>query len=456
LETLALAPLPLTPAALATITGLSVTATAGALDAAEQAGFISELRFRHDLLRQTTAARVSRNRAAVTRALLARAYEEELGEAAPAGVLAELWWLAGDHRAARRNWLAQVAQLRSRGLHLAALDVLAGAAARLPAGEDLVWLRVAAAETTLEGGWYERAAELLGAIELGDDEAPELHAKLTLARASWSFNTGSFERAEGIVAASRHWFALVDDEDLRLDLVMFDARIATQRHELQTAVDLIAPELETLRSGRPSTRRAQFVTSLAALYDQMQRHEESLPLHREALALARNVGSRYLVAEASINMLYCLADLGRYDEAIEFGEVALASTTSDNEPIIRTNLAANYRQAGRFAEAITHYRHLAASGQPHLRVIALARWADAAAHLGAMDEARELIDRLLASLPDTDYPLALGVAATTVHTVGSAAQLDAWRRVAAAVDLDRLPVYLSTELAEAMARRQAE
>lgn len=453
LEVFALAPVPLSTQVLAKITGLSSAATAAALDAAEGAGFIAAGRFRHDLLRETTAARVSHNRRVVTHALLAKAYAEELGDGADHGVLAEQWWLAADHGEARRHWLVHVAQLRSRGLHLAALDVLADASARLAPGEDLKWLRVAAAETALEGGWYDRAAELLADLALADDDAPELHAKLTLARSAWLFNTGNYLQAEAHVNASRHWFSLVSDENLLLDLVMMDARIATQRQELQRAVDLITPVVEKMRTQRPSSRRAQFVTSLAALQDQLERHEDALLLHKEALAIAKNVGSRYMTAEASLNLLYCLADLGRHEEAIEFGEAALASTTSDNEPLVRINLAAHYRESGRLSEAITHYRHLAESGPPHLQVIALARWAEAEAHVDGGADQVVLIDRLLECLPFTDYPVALGVAAIAVHKVGSEAQLADWRQYANSLDPNQLPTYLRAELTGAIGSR---
>ena len=453
LEVMALAPVQLPIRVLARITGLSSAATAAALDAAERAGFLTAGRFTHDLLRETTAARISDNRKLITHSLLARAYVEELADVVDPGVVAEQWWLAGDQAAARRHWLQQVGQLRSRGLHVAALEVLASASARLPPGQDRQWLDVAAVETTLEGGWYDRAAELLEALEIADDDAPELHAKLTLVRSTWLLNTGKYLQAEALAAASRHWFSHIDDEDLLLDLVMLDARIATQRQELQTAVDLITPAVEKMRAVKPSSRRARFVTSLAALFDQLQRHEEALVLHKEALSIAKNVGSSYMVAEASLNLLYCLSDLGRHEEAIEFGEAALATTTFDNEPIVRINLAANYREAGRMGEAVVHYRQLAANGQPHLQVIALARWAEIAAQDGGSDDPLPIIDRLLACMQLTDYPLALGVAAIAVHRVGSDAQLDAWRTRAAVPDPAQLPAYLRAEYADAVEAR---
>ena len=456
MEVLALAPTQLTAAALAKITGLSVPATAAAIDAAESGGFIADGRFRHDLLRESTAARLGQERRRVTHSLLARAYADETGEAADAGIVAEQWWLAGEVYSARREWLRQAAQLRTRGLHLAALDVLSDAVTRVPPSEDRRWLELGLAETTLEGGWLDRAAVLLDAVTPREEDAPELHAKLALVRATWLLNSGQVSEAATALDAERHWFSLIGDEDLRLDLVIFDARIATELHELTKAIELIEPEVKKLRAGRPSIRRAQFVTSLAALHDQLERHDEALTLHREALTVAKNIGSRYLEAEAHINLLFCLADLGRHDEAIEVGEGALKTTTYDNEPLIRINLAANYRQSGRFNEAIGHYRHLVDSGQPHLRTIALARWSEAAAQLGDHEEAIRLIDELLESLSLTDYPVALGAAAAVVHRLGSAEQVAAWRQHAPPLEPETLPTYLKAELDEVMERRAVD
>jgi predicted ATPase len=455
LEVVALASAPLALTVIAAITGLSVPATASAIDAAESSGFLASGLFRHDLLREATVARLGSRRKRITHALLARAYAEEARDAADPGVLAEHWWQAGEVPEARRSWLRQVAHLRSRGLHLAALDVLRGAIARVPLSAEQRWLRIGLAETVLEGGWFDQVPDLLAAASPAPDDPAELHARAALVRATWLLNGGRYSEADSALAAERHWFTLTSDENLRLDLVMFDARIAAERHDLARAIDLVEPEVRRLRATRSSTKRAQFVTSLAALYDQLARHDESLVLHREALSIAKNMGSRYLEAESNINLLFCLADMGRHDEAIAVGERALLSSTFDNEPVIRVNLAANYRQAGKLAESIIHYRHLAAGGQPHLRVIALARWAEAAARLGDTHEAARLIDALLDDLDQTDYPVALGAAAAAVHAWGSASQLERWRLHAPSLEQGTLPAYLQAELADAQARRLA-
>lgn len=454
LEVAALAPVSLPPPLLAKVTGLSLPAAIQALEAAVSAGFVDARgRFRHDLLREATTARQSEVRRRSNCALLARTLSDESRAAAEPGILAELWWQAGEIQEARRRWLAQVAAMRSRGLHAAALELLAGALERVPEGEDARWLRASVAGTTLEAGWFERMQELLEAVAPQAGDPPELHARLALTRATWLLNSGRYTEAEAEAAAQRHWFALADDEDLRLDLVMFEGQIAAQKLDLVRAVALVEPEVALLRRRRPSVRRAQFVSSLAALYDNQERHEEALALHREALAVATSLGSKYMAAEAGINLLYCLADLGRYEEGIEFGERALASTTYDNEPIVRNNLASLYFAAGRLEEAAAHYRHLAETGQPHMRVIALARWANCAARLGDHGRAGALIDEVIAAVTHTDYPVAHAAAAIAVHRYGSQAQVSAFSGAFASLQLEQLPRYLRDELEQAVAER---
>ncbi len=454
LEVAALAPVGLPTSLLAKVTGLSLTAVVQALEVAAGAGFVDDRgRFRHDLLREATLARLSEVRRQTTCALLARTLTEEGKTAAEPGILAELWWQAGELEEARRQWLAQVGSLRSRGLHAAALELLAGASERLPSGEDVRWLRASVAATTLEAGWFERVPELLDAVAPEDGDSPELHARVALTRATWLLNSGRYAEAEAEVAGQRHWLTVADDEELRLDHVMFEGQIAAQKLDLERAVALVEPEVAALRKRRPSARRAQFVSSLAALYDNQGRHEEALALHREALAVAKSLGSKYMEAEAGINLLYCLADLGRFEEGIAFGEQALALTTYDNEPIVRNNLASLYFASGRLEDAAAHYRHLAETGQPHMRVIALARWADCASRLGERDRAAALIDELIAAAPGTDYPVALAAAAITVHRCGSQAQLEAFASAFAALQPEQLPPYLKAELEQAVAER---
>src|SRR5690606_27212029 len=120
LEALALARAPLAAAALAEVTGLSPAAAAEALDEAEAAGFLEDGASRHDLLRQALDARVAPARRRLLHGLIAGALE---GAADP-GLVAEHWLAAGEVTRARCAWQARSRELRGRGLHPAAIEML--------------------------------------------------------------------------------------------------------------------------------------------------------------------------------------------------------------------------------------------------------------------------------------------------------------------------------------------
>jgi DNA-binding SARP family transcriptional activator len=452
LEVLAVAQAPLEPRALARVTGVSVAALAEASDEAERAGFLAGAGFRHDLLRQCIDDRLEPGR----RRLLHRRLAETLGDGAGAGVLAEHWWRAGEPARARAAWLDQAATLRGRGLQTDAIATLQAALVRLPAGEDADWLRLGLADAAREAGRGELADALVetvhadGAIEA---RPPALRLRAALARATSAFQR-SVAEARALLEEALPLASLVDDDDLALEVVLFRARIAKELLAHDEAIALLEPAVARLRRARPDLRLVQFLSSLAAIYDESGRTAEALPLHREALALAKALGSRYYQVEVSINLVWCYADLGRYDEAIARGEEALALGEYDSGPLLRVNLAANYFQAGRYEEALRHYQLLAEPPtQAYLRVVALARCAEAHALLGRTEAVGPLLERTLELLPDTDYPVAIGAAAIALLRFGDDAQVARLRGLVPDLDPARLPPHQRERLEAALAAR---
>ena len=474
LEALAVARLDLDAGQLARVTGLSGAAVADALDAAVEAGFLASTAvapgdpgrpapFRHDLLREALEERLPASRRRLLHARLAEAIEagrpagggDRLARNAfDAGRLAEHWWAAGDVARARGAWLEQASSLRASGLQGDALAVLSAARARLPDGPDAAWLQAEEALTALESGATERAAALLG--DLGDAvEEIDLRLKVALARVALAFHRGSVAEARALLGAAAVWAESSGNEQLTLEYVLQSARAAKEEQRHDEAIALMEPAVARLRARRPDLRRVQFVSSLAALYDDTGRAADALPLHRECLELARALGSRYFQVEVSINLLFCTADLGRYDEATAWAEEALTLGDYDNVPVLRTNLAANYFQAGRLEDAARHYAVLADHDrQPHLQVIALARSAECAERLGRAADVPALLDRALACLPGTDYAVALGAAAIAVLRLGSDAQVARLRSlVPDLADPRRFPPHQRARLAAALAAR---
>lgn len=459
LEALAVANADLDAVRLARVAGLSVAAVADALDAAVASGFLAlgagapggdgrPAPFRHDLLRAALDARLPSARRRLLHARLAEAYAGR-----DPGRRAEHWWAAGEPTRARGAWLEQSASWRARGLHVDALAALAVARSRL-AGEDAAWLQAEEAYAAQEAGDPRRARELLDALDV-DGAGADLRLKVALAGVVVRLQAGSIQEAQAVLEAVAPWVASVEDEGLVLEHALQSAFVAKEAQRPEEAVALLEPVVERLRRGRSDLRRARFVISLAALYDAVGRSEEALPLHREGLALARALGARYLQVDAALNLLFCTADLGRPLEAAEVAEEALGLGAYDNVPVLRTNLAAAYFEAGRVDDAARHYRQLEdLDGPAYLTAIACARSAECAALQGAHDRVPPLLDRALDAVADTDLPVARGAVAIAVLHVGDEAQV---RRLGALVpDLDpqRFPLHQRERLVSALAARR--
>jgi DNA-binding SARP family transcriptional activator len=453
LEAAAVAQTGFDPRFLASVTGLSITAVAEGIAEATAAGFIEGAGFRHDLLRQTLHRGIERVRLQVLHELVARALE---GQAEP-GIVAEHWWSAGSAPQARRAWLAQSRALRSRGLHEDAVAALRAAAERLPRGDDRAWLRLALADALRESDRPDEAEDLIRAVEQeeGHATAPaSLRLAAVLARGALLLHRGWAQEAKALLDATRGLASVVDDAELLLDDVMLRARVAKELVRAHEAAELLEPVVARLRRGRRDLRFVQFVTSLASLYDDVGRHDDALPLHTEALTLARALGARYQQVEASINLLFCYADLGRHDDAVPLAEEALALGAYDNVPILRNNLAANHFEAGRYDEALRYYEPLVEQhDQPYLRLIALARSAMIHARSGREERVRPLLDAALASLADTDYPVAHGSVAVAVLRYGDDAQVARLWALVPDRDAGRLPSHLRAEYEAAKAAR---
>ena len=418
------------------ITGLSPAATADALGEAERAGFVATGAFRHDLLRQALYGDIAPERRRALHALAADA----LSEADP-GVVAEHWYRAGEPSRARDAWCTQATTLREGGLQHDACAILERAFERYGPGPDRAWLQVSLANAQRERSLLGDAQASLDDAQQTQHDDPDLRLALAIARASLLLVQGRLHEADTVLSASRPLVQRAD-HDARLDHVMLQARVAKQLVRIDEAVALLEPELAALRRGPPSVRLCQFVTSLGALRDDQGDNEAALALHREAYALADALGARYHQVDIAINLVFCLADLGRLDEAETVGIAALALGAYDNVAILRNNVASVAFSAGRFDAALEQYQVLQHEHeQPFLRAVALARSAEALVRLGRPDGVPALLDDAIAALDDTDYAVATGRVIAAVLELGDDAQVARLRQRVPELDPASIPMY---------------
>lgn len=449
LEALALARTPLPSSVLSSITGLSSAATAQALDEADTTGFLAGGAFRHDLLRQALGDRVPPARRRLLHALIGEALAGE----ADSALVAEHWLAAGETTRAREAWLTRAAELRASGLQPAAIEMLKAALARVPGGVDASWLHLGLADAYREADKVDEAARQLAIVRQMGAASAEQAVKLGLVSAWLSFQSGRLQNAsEELANTKRIARNLPQVESTTLDLVMLEASIAKEERQVERARELLEPVVNRLRKDPPTVRLVQYMISLGAILDDLERHDEALELNLEALSLAKALGSGYYVVDSTVNLVYCLTELGRLDEAIAAAQAALDAGDYDGIPVLRSNLAASLMDAGRYAEARDHYELLLEQVETtYIRAIALGRLADCLAHLGRAGEARARIDEALDIAVEVELPVAVGSIAYAVFAHGTVAQAQRLARITQRFDLELLPRYAVERLIEALA-----
>lgn len=391
---------------LAQVTGLSSLALAEAVGQAQQAQVLKGREFVHDLVRQALVDELPEAVRATTHALWLRHASElmapharalhtwAVGEPAPA--------VAASVQAAHHDAL--------RGLQGAAQRTLADALTRVQAPELRACLLAEQARVLLQAGDLQQA-DATAAQALAELPEPTHRALALTVQGEVALHQGRVDAVAALVQA-----AMEADPSLR-DAWMLQVKHAHTVGDYAAAEAALRQRLARLRRERPGTDLAVVLTSLGSTIDYQGRCQEAVPLHQEALALARKLGARYVEVEVAVNLLWGLPELGRHEEAIRAGEEALALGHYDATPTLENNLAWLYLEQGRLADAARVYARLAQSADPTLACVGWAKGLQIHDQLGQADQATAAAEELLRRLAATEFAQAhaIGVLALLNH-----------------------------------------
>jgi tetratricopeptide (TPR) repeat protein len=414
--------------ALAAATGVSPWTLSQSLDEAIEAGLIDGERFAHDLFREAIRSAIAPSVARMLHAQVAEAFAANLA----AEQLAYHWWQAVDTERALGATLDAVERARLRGLHVEALplveraldrDLGSMARGRLLAARALLLQELADAD----GAARDAAAALDEAV------APADRARALVVQARLAYQSGSASRAGELLTEA----AQSNAQDA--DLLRLRTQLALVDGESHRQVEALQHEIAALRAIAPGLTLISALTGLGAIHDENGEPERGLPLHQEALNLARKLNARSVQVDVAINLLWCLTELpGRAAEGFAIGEHALEVGEYDGSDTLRNNLAWAYADSGRLAEALALYRTLTRSRDPTLACIAWSKVVDLQARLAASPDARdEAVEHLLQAMPRTDFYVSHAsaiVAALNHGSDGQAKRALAWLRPAQEVD----------------------
>jgi tetratricopeptide (TPR) repeat protein len=351
-------------------------------------------------------------------------------------------WSAGDTEAAVTATRAAARFDAQRGLQAAAEAHLSDALRRV--GDDglaSATLLAARARVHLESRRFAEADADADAA-LAEGGLPAARADALAVKGEIALHLGRVTDLPALVAAA------LEAQPGHADALMLRVKWHHATGDFAGAEATLRERLAAQRRAPPNAALIDTLSSLAIVVDFQGRCAEALPLHREALALARRQGLRYAEVEVACNLLWCLPELGLHDEAVAVGEAALALGDYDATPTLINNLAWQHLDRGRHDDAARLYRRLADGHDPTLRCTARAKLLqiDATAGRPVDDAAREL----LAAMHATDHPHGRAIGALALLDHGPAAHHAEAASLVPAVPVDG---SLQARLAAALARR---
>ncbi len=417
-----------------------------ALGGPQASGLLAGRRFAHDLLRQVLLEDCPEP----VRALLHAGIARRRAAVLPPHVLAMHWWAAGDLAQGLDATLAAARHDGERGLLDSGERLLADAKRRLgesPAPAlDVARIDVARAflaRQRLDLDAAQRAAE--AALQALPMPATRQAALVELFEiALWR---GRLDEAAAHLAQAR-------DIDPGLPTLWLDAaKLAHAQGDAEACAEATARYVSWLRRQPPGADLAGALTSQGVALDVAGRHADARPLHEEALAIARRIGARYTELEAAGNLVFCLGETGRDEEAARVGLRALGGGGEVFNAPLASNTAYSLLAVGWVDEAEHLYRRVLAGDNASAACAASGKLLEIAARQGADGTTLgAAVDTVFAALGRTEmYAVQAGalVAVLNHGRAADAARVKPWLR-------DE-PLYpgLQQRLDEALARHVA-
>lgn len=405
---------------LAEVAGLSAWAMAEAVGQAQEAGLLQGRRFSHELVRAAVVQATPEALRSVLHASIARRCEALL----PAHRIAQHWWAAQDTGNAVDALLRACGGDRARGLHADVALALQSWLERIEALPLRARLHAELALTRLQIDQTE-AAEAQVELALDALPDPDTRSRALCVRAEVAFRQGRLQAAEQAIASAE------ESSPERFEVLTAKARVTLAGGQPDAALSAMRQAERMLRRQQPGPQLASVLTGIGALLDEKGQVDAGLPYHREAWALARRLGARYVQVDVAVNMLWGMPVLDQHAQAIEIAREALAFGDYDGTPTLRNNLAWLLVDMGRLDEALPLYRQLADGDDPTLRCTARAKLVDIHARQGDAPGVAAAVEATLSAMAQTDVYLAHAAAMAAVLTHGESGQAQqalAWRR----------------------------
>jgi predicted ATPase len=393
------------------MTGLAKSKILDALEILEQANIIRAGRFEHDLLRQSVYANLSETRQKYWHGAAA------LLDLAPLQQ-AEHYLKAGLPKAALPLLVAQGMAKRQMGLLNQAREILLRALRLEPNSLDILAI-LAVQHNQLNDL---NAASECAKIVLSQSTTPENRANALSVLASQAYHVGDLSSAAQQIEEALVLSEQFERLDANLEEVAFDIFEAQQRYP--ECIVMLNKARTRLSQHGESGDLAIVISSLAAVYDDTQRQAEALPLHFEALAIAKRTNARYAQVNASIQIIWALQNAKRSTEAVLIAEEALALDEFGNSEYLRNGLAASLMHLGRFEEAVIQYEHNAKHGNSTTQALAWGKLANLYEILGRIPERDTAVGQSLENAQKTQVPFAQIRACIAVLKFGTEVQLE--------------------------------